>query len=430
MATVAEALKPLVTSLLGRSDLPLAVECWDGSKIGASDAETRLLIKSPMALRRLMWSPNELGLGRAYVAGDINIEGDVFAALSLRDHLAPSDQHVSLKLKRRSYLALVRAARRLKALGPPPPAPEQEARLRGRLHTKGRDAEAVTHHYNVSNDFYRLMLGQTMTYSCAYFERDDMTLEEAQEAKYELISRKLGLHSGQRLLDVGCGWGGMVIHAAKNHGVSAVGVTLSDKQAELAEKRVAEEGLADRIDIRLQDYRDVNDGPFDAISSIGMFEHVGMNQLERYFSKLRELLAPVGRLLNHAISRPDPSRPGFDKKSFIARYVFPDGELQEVGRVTTAMHDQHFEVRDVESLREHYARTLRRWVANLEGHWERAVSLVGPERARIWRLYTAGSALSFEAGRINVHQVLGIKPGRDGASGMPGTRAPFLRTGG
>jgi cyclopropane-fatty-acyl-phospholipid synthase len=218
----------------------------------------------------------------------------------------------------------------------------------------------------------------------------------------------------------------MVIHAAKHHGVSAVGITISKEQAELAEKRVAEEGFTDRIEIRLQDYRDVQDGPFDAISSIGMFEHVGLSRLGVYFSKLRDLLKPAGRLLNHAISRPDTGRRSFGKRSFIARYVFPDGELQEVGGVASAMHKQGIEVRDVESLREHYAKTLRAWVGNLERNWKEAVALAGPERARIWRLYTAGSALSFEASRISIHQVLGVVPRSDGTSGMPKTRLGWL----
>jgi cyclopropane-fatty-acyl-phospholipid synthase len=425
MTTVAEVIEPLIAALAG-PDLPVAIECWDGSVVGDRDSPSRIVVKSPIALRRLLWAPHELGLSRAYVAGEIDIEGDIFRALSIRDLIAPSTKHVSLKLGRRGYIELLRSAKRLGALGLPPARPPQEVRLRGRLHSKGRDTQAVTHHYNVSNDFYRLMLGPTMTYSCAYFESDDVTLDEAQEAKYELICRKLGLTGGKRLLDVGCGWGGMVLHAVKHHGVTAVGITISNEQAELAEKRVANEGLRDRIEIRLQDYRDVADGPFDAISSIGMFEHVGLSQLGRYFSKLYELLAPAGRLLNHAISRPDPSTSGFDRKSFIYRYVFPDGELQEVGGVVTAMHHSGLEVRDVESLREHYAKTLRHWVANLERSWKRAVDLVGAERARIWRLYTAGSALAFEAGRINIHQVLGIKPASSGQSRMPATRLNWV----
>ncbi|MGH2808580.1 MAG: class I SAM-dependent methyltransferase, partial [Actinomycetota bacterium] len=288
-----------------------------------------------------------------------------------------------------------------------------------------RDADAIRHHYDVSNDFYALFLGSSMTYSCAYFTSDSVALDEAQKAKYELVCRKLGLEPGMRLLDVGCGWGGLVMHAARVHEVSAVGITISRNQAELAEKRVAEAGLADRVQIRLQDYRDIHDGPFDAISSIGMFEHVGLAQFERYFTRLRELLRPRGRLLNHAISRPHPSKASFDPDSFIARYVFPDGELHEVGAVVTIMQKLGLEVRDVQSLREHYAHTLRTWVANLEARWERASELAGAARARVWRLYIAASADAFEAGRISVHQVLGVLPDRDGGSGMPPTRAAW-----
>ena len=264
-----------------------------------------------------------------------------------------------------------------------------------------------------------------MTYSCAYFAGESATLEQAQSAKHELVCRKLGLRSGMRILDVGCGWGEMAIHAARHHAVRVLGVTLSRPQAELAAKRVADAGLSDRVTIRIQDYRDVRDGPFDAIASIGMFEHVGRAKSHDYFRSLVRLLEPGGRLLNHAISKPF-GRSSFARDSFISRYVFPDGELQEVGSVISAMQEVGFEVRDVESLREHYARTLRSWVGNLQGNWEAACDLVGAARARVWRLYMAGSALMFEAGRINVHQVLGVRPGQSGSSGMPATRAELV----
>jgi cyclopropane-fatty-acyl-phospholipid synthase len=424
MATVAETLEPLVRGLLGDSP-PVAFECWDESRFGPADAPATIIIRSPDALRRLAWSPNELGLGRAYVAGEIDIRGDVFAVLAMRDLLAEPNRHLQLSLGFKGWLRVVSAARRVGGLGFPPAPPLQEARLRGPLHSRKRDAAAISHHYDVGNDFYRHVLGETMTYSCAYFPTADASLEDAQIAKYELISRKLGLAEGMRLLDVGCGWGGMVIHAANRYGVRAVGITLSHEQAELASKRVAEAGCAERVEIRLQDYRDVADGPFDMISSIGMFEHVGMTQLGRYFESLGALLTPGGRLLNHAISRP-PGPPRFDKHSFIARYVFPDGELHEVGRVVSAMQEHGFEVRDVESLREHYALTLRAWVANLEAHWDEAVALAGAARARIWRLYMAGAAVNFEAGRTSVHQVLGVKPEERGSSNMPLTRGAFV----
>jgi cyclopropane-fatty-acyl-phospholipid synthase len=269
------------------------------------------------------------------------------------------------------------------------------------------------------------VLGPTITYSCAYFASEEMSLDEAQEAKYELVCRKLGLGPDMRLLDVGCGWGGMVLHAAREHGVRAVGVTLSRQQHELAQKRIAEAGLADRVEVRFQDYRDIDDGPYDAISSIGMFEHVGVSRLNEYFADLYALLVPEGRLLNHAISRP-PGPSAFDKHSFIERYVFPDGELHEVGSVVSAIQNNGFEARDVESLREHYARTLRHWVTNLETKWDDAVAAAGEARARVWRLYMAGSAMNFEAGRTNIHQVLAVKPDPSGRSGMPSTRRDWL----
>jgi cyclopropane-fatty-acyl-phospholipid synthase len=297
--------------------------------------------------------------------------------------------------------------------------------LRGALHSPSRDASAISHHYDVSNDFYRLFLGETLTYSCAYFASSDLSLDEAQLAKYDLICRKLGLAPGMRILDVGCGWGGMVMHAAERYGVSAVGITLSANQAELATKRVADAGLTSKVEIRRADYRDVHDGPYDAISSIGMFEHVGMSRLGTYLSVTEGLLAPSGRLLNHGISRP-PGPPALRRSSFISRYVFPDGELHEVGSVVSAIQSAGLEVRDVESLREHYARTLRLWVANLEANWPHAVALAGLNRARVWRLYMAGSALQFEAARTSIHQVLAVKTDPRGQSGMPMTRSELL----
>lgn len=391
-------------------DLPVAIELFDGTTIGPPAAPARIVLRSRDALRRIVTAPGELGFGRAYVTGEIDVEGDIFAALSLHERLSSS------RLGPRDWLALVRlvGATGLRPL--PPPA--EEARLRGRLHSRRRDAAAISHHYDVGNDFYRLVLGPSLTYSCALFDRPTLTLEEAQTAKHELISAKLGLEPGMRLLDVGCGWGGMLLHAAEHHGVSAVGVTLSAPQAELARRRVGEAGLADRVDVRLSDYRDLEGESFDAISSIGMFEHVGLSQLQAYFDRLFGLLRPGGRLLNHGISRPYRERATRRRKSFVYRYVFPDGELHEVGTVVSAAQRAGFEARHLESLREHYALTLRAWVRNLEQGWDEAVAAVGAARARIWRLYMAGSALGFEAGRIQVHQLLAVRA-ESGQSGMP-----------
>jgi len=419
---VAAVMEPLVRRLLGGS-LPLALRCWDGSTIGPSDAPATIVLRSPDALRRLLYAPNEIGLVRAYVAGELDLEGDVFALLQVRDLLGRHDEHVDLDFGLRSTLELFRAARRLDVLGPPLAPPPEEVRLGGRRHSRARDARAVSHHYDVGNAFYRLFLGKSLTYSCAYWDSPDANLDDAQRAKYELICRKLGLRPGMRLLDVGCGWGGMVIHAAEHHGVSAVGVTVSREQQRLATDRVEAAGLSHRVEIRDQDYRQVADGPYDAISSIGMFEHVGMEQAREYFGDLRSLLRPEGRLLNHAITRTEPaSKPSIDRKSFVGRYVFPDSALIEVGSAISAMQETGFEVRDVESLREHYARTLRAWVDNLEAHWDEAQRLVGSPRARIWRLYLAGSAVGFEQNRISVHQVLAVRPTTTGESAMPATR--------
>jgi cyclopropane-fatty-acyl-phospholipid synthase len=457
--TAAQALAPLVHAVLGES-LPVEVRFWDGSHLGTTDGPATIVMRSPDALRRILWSPNEVGFARAFVTGDADIEGDLLAAIRAVFQAAPQDLLIGTRTVTRTLLA----AARLGVLGPPPARPAEEARLRGGRHSRERDAAAISHHYDVGNEFYRLILGESMTYSCARFVRPDATLEEAQAAKYDLICRKLGLHEGMRLLDVGCGWGGMVMHAASRYRVAAVGITLSEQQYDLARKRVAEAGLSDSVEIRLQDYRDVGEGGgvggaggggaggggaggargggaggagaggaggggagserFDAISSIGMFEHVGKEQMAAYFSVLSGVLVPGGRILNHAISTPDGA--SFDRRSFTARYVFPDGELEDVADVVSAMEAVELEVRDVESLREHYALTLRQWVRNLDDNWDEAVSLVGVVRARIWRLYMAAAVVGFEMNETAIHQVLGVKTRADGTSGMPPTRVEMV----
>jgi len=405
---------PLLERLLS-SLLPIALRFWDGTSAGPPDAPVTAVIRSPDALRRLLYAPNELGLARAYVNGEVEIEGQTVDAVRVLMRAAPDD----LRLRWRTVASMVRAARALGFLGRPLPPPPEEARVHGWLHSRRRDAVAVTHHYDVGNDFYRLVLDETMTYSCARFTSPTLSLDEAQRAKHELICQKLGLREGMSLLDVGCGWGTMLLHAARRHGVRALGVTLSVPQAELAAKRVAEAGLANRVEVRVQDYRDLV-GRFDAVSSIGMFEHVGHRRAGDYFRVLAGVLAAGGRLLNQAISTPGGSRYG--RRSFISRYVFPDGELQDVSAVCAGMQAAGLEVRDVECLREHYALTLRRWVANLEEHWDEAVALVGERRARVWRLYMAGSIVRFEENKISLHQVLAVKPD-DGTSGLPLARS-------
>ncbi|HEY8655039.1 MAG TPA: cyclopropane-fatty-acyl-phospholipid synthase family protein [Dermatophilaceae bacterium] len=434
--SVVDFVGPLVRAGLG-ADVPFRVRCWDGSELGAPDAPVQLTFTSPRALRRVLWAPNQLGFARAYVSGDVLIDGDLMAGLSALERIADPELGPGVVINMSTRRALVLAALRLGVVGPPPRPPAEEAKLGGLRHSRNRDAQAIAHHYDVGNEFYELVLGPSMTYSCAYFEREHgpvsgassgpaFGLEEAQQAKNDLVARKLGLKPGMRVLDIGCGWGAFVCNAARNYGVEVVGITLSQEQADHARRRAIDEGVGDRVEIRVQDYRDVHGGPFDAIASIGMAEHVGRAMLPTYSAELFGLLRPGGRLLNHAISRRPGELERFSRTSFIDRYVFPDGELQPMAAMVEALEDAGFEVRDVESLREHYALTLRAWVANLEANWDRAVELTSAGRARVWRLYMAGSALAFEGNRIGVNQVLAVRPDVRGVSGMPRSRASLL----
>jgi cyclopropane-fatty-acyl-phospholipid synthase len=422
--STADRLHGLLTDVLGR-ELGLRVRAWDGSESGPDDAPATVVLRSRRALRRVAWDPNELGLGRAYVAGDIDVDGDLYAALALAGVGRPLPEEAQLGWRERARAA--RTAATLGAIGRRPAPPPEEARLSGELHTRRRDRAAVSHHYDVGNDFYRHVLGASMVYSCAVWREPPSptySLSDAQRDKVDLVCRKLALAPGMRVLDVGCGWGSVLLHAAREYGVTGVGITLSTEQAELARKRVAEAGLGDRIEIRLQDYREVVDGPFDAISSIGMAEHVGEAMVREYAGILARLVRPGGRVLNHAIARRAGTRPS--KSSFIWRYVFPDGELLPLQTTVAALESAGLEVRDVEALREHYALTLREWVRNLEAHWAECVRLVGEGRARVWRVYMAGSALGFESGMIGVNQVLAVRPSDDGRSGLPLTREGLL----
>jgi cyclopropane-fatty-acyl-phospholipid synthase len=422
MADAALRLTALAEELLGEP-LPVRIRAWDGSESGPPGAPV-LVIRNRRALRRLLWKPGELGLARAWVAGELDIDGDLYETLDLMAGLL-WERGVDAKdtvhpIRNPKLRAAARSLLHLAGPWPPPPPPAEEVRRRtGPLHTKRRDKEAISHHYDVGNDFYELALGPSMVYSCAYWE-DDGSLEDAQRDKLDLVCRKLALKEGDRLLDVGCGWGSMAIHAAREYGAQVTGVTLSVEQAAYARKRIAEEGLTDRIEIRVQDYRDVRDGPYDAISSIGMAEHVGSVRYREYADDLYALLKPGGRLLNHQIARrPERDESAYHVDEFIDAYVFPDGELAPLGRTVATLEEAGFEARDVESIREHYALTLRRWVANLEKHWDRAVTMTSPGRARVWRLYMAASALSFEHNRIGVNQILVVRPMGDGSSRMP-----------
>jgi cyclopropane-fatty-acyl-phospholipid synthase len=413
--SIAEIVESVVTG-----PLPLRLVAYDGSALGPPDAPRALHLNTPRAAAYLATAPGELGLARAYVAGDLAVEGvhpgdpyDLLVDLS------------SVRFRRPTAAAAVEAARTLgvKGLTPPPPPP-QEALPRwrrvaeGLRHSTTRDAEAISHHYDVSNRFYEMVLGPSMTYTCACYPADKATLEEAQAHKYDLVCRKLGLEPGMRLLDVGCGWGGMVRFAAEHYGVQALGVTLSRRQAEWAKERIASDGLGHLAEVRFSDYRDISETAFDAISSIGLTEHIGKANLPSYFSFLAGRLRPQGRLLNHCITRPTTTEPN-QFGGFIDRYVFPDGELEGVGVIVSAMQDHGFEVRHEENLREHYAKTLAGWCANLAEHWDEAVAEVGPGRARVWALYMAGSRLGFERHTLELHQVLGVKVDAEGHNGMP-----------
>ena len=399
-------------------DAPVEFKAYDGSAAGTPGAPVRITVRTPVAVSYLAQAPGALGLARAYVSGHLDVDGDMYTALSRMLHA----QQVNISPAER--LRLLNELGGPKRLVPRIPPPPQEVRvnrrwLGGKRHSKQRDASAISHHYDVSNTFYEWVLGPSMAYTCACFPRPDATLEQAQAYKHDLVARKLGLRPGMRLLDVGCGWGGMVRHAAREYGVQALGVTLSKQQASWAQHAIREQGLSGLAEVRHLDYRDVTEGDFDAVSSIGLTEHIGKAQLPGYFSFLLGKLRPEGRLLNHCITRPDNLGPPRVAGGFINRYVFPDGELEGPGFLLSLMNDTGFEVRHEENLREHYAMTLAGWCANLDEHWDEAVAEVGEGTARVWRLYMAGSRLGFERNVVQLHQILGVKLGAEGQSGMP-----------
>jgi cyclopropane-fatty-acyl-phospholipid synthase len=401
--------------------LPIAFTAFDGSRAGASDPVTTIALRDPRALNYLATAPGELGLARAYVSGYLDVEGDIYTTLRL---LARETVGSLTPLERLSVLRELGP----KVLRPLPPPPEEvrPGLWWGLRHSLARDSRAISHHYDVSNRFYEWILGPTMAYTCSVYPRPDATLDEAQEEKVDLVCRKLDLQPGQRLLDIGCGWGTMVAHAAEHYGVKVLGVTLSRQQAEWGQKHLAERGLTDRAEIRFQDYRHVTETGFDAISSIGLTEHIGARNLPSYAAFLVRKLRPQGRLLNHCITRPTTGTSVKRTGGFINRYVFPDGELEGVGKIISVLQDSGLEVRHEENFREHYARTCLAWSKNLDAHWDEAVAEVGEGRARVWRLYLAGSSLGFDQRRIELHQVLAVKT-TDGRSDMPFVRQDFSR---
>lgn len=422
----------LITGLFGK-DLKrtFAVRLWNGEELPTGSAEVprfTLALTHPGSLRHMLVPPGEMTLAEAYLGGDFDIEGDIFAAMDLTgqlESLSPGD-----------WLKMARQVRSLPNTDPPEiyNSGRQRARLKGVRHSRARDQAAIAYHYDVGNDFYSLFLGHWMAYSCAYFTTHEADLDTAQAAKFEHICRKLRLKSGDRLLDIGCGWGGLLIYAAENYGVQALGITLSKPQVEYGQNWIQEAGLADYAQIEMRDYRDLAvKEPFDKIVSVGMFEHVGRSKLHEYFGSVWHALKPGGLFINHGIATQGHQAPNwfertfFQRGEFTQRYVFPDGELVPISDALTFAEEVGFEVRDLESLREHYALTLRHWVHNLEAHHDQAVQYKDERTYRTWRMYLAASAHGFESGRINVFQAL-LSKNRNGLAGLPLTRADLYAT--
>jgi cyclopropane-fatty-acyl-phospholipid synthase len=410
VAQVAEQLAKLLRTTAGLEP-PVRIRAWDGSEAGPDDpGGPVLVVRSRRALRQLLWRPGELGLARAYVTGDIDVEGDLVDGLRRAWSLARSQQTVVVSGRSKARAAL--KAARLGALGPPPKAPATEARLTGRLHTRLRDRAVIAHHYDLSNDFYRLLLDDHMAYSSAYFTREGQSLHEAQTAKLEMICRKVGLKPGMRLLDVGCGWGSLTLHAAQRYGVRATGITLSSQQRDFVVARADERGVASGVEVRLQDYRDLDAEatPFDAVASIEMGEHVGERLYPAYVGIMYRALKPGGKLLLQQMSRRADAAPGGG--AFIEAYIAPDMHMRPLWQTVRHLQDAGFEIRSVGAMREHYARTAQHWIATLDNRFDEFVALVGEEVARVWRLYLAGGMLAFEEGRMGVDQILAVKPDR------------------
>jgi cyclopropane-fatty-acyl-phospholipid synthase len=409
VAPVADRLAQLLRTTTG-VDSPVRIRAWDGSEAGPAGGPV-LVIRSRRALRRLLWRPGELGLARAYVTGDIDVDSDLADGLRRAWRLARARPGVAVSARGRAVAAL-RAAR-LGALGPPPRIPASEARLSGRLHTRRRDRAAIAHHYDLSNEFYRLLLDDHMAYSAAYFTGEDQSLHDAQTAKLDLICRKLDLKPGMQLLDVGCGWGSLLLHAAQHYRVRATGITLSAQQRDFVVARAQSRGLTDRLEVRLQDYRDFGDlagsrASFDAVASIEMGEHVGEQLYPDYVGILHRALYPGGRLLLQQMSRRADAAPGGG--AFIEAYIAPDMHMRPLWQTLRYLQDANFEILSVEGMREHYVRTAKHWLDTLENHFDEFVALQGEQVARVWRLYLAGGGLAFEEGRMGVDQILAVKP--------------------
>ncbi|MFD8011502.1 class I SAM-dependent methyltransferase [Streptomyces sp. NPDC058955] len=398
--------------------LPVRIRAWDGSQAGPADAPV-VILHSPTALRRLLWQPGELGLAEAYVTGDFDVEGDLAAALS---HAGRSVRGRTAARPGPAGMAAATAlAVGLGVVGPPPRRPDGRARPTGSLHSVARDRAGISHHYDLSNDFYALLLDETMAYSCAYWTRRDdpaYTLADAQRDKLDLICRKLDLGPGARLLDVGCGWGSLTLHAAREHKARVTAVTLSRAQYDHVTDRAAREGVADLVDVQLRHWRDIDGGGYDAAAAVEMGEHVGDAEYPAFAAKLHDALRPEGRLLVQQMSR-GAHAPGGG--AFIETYIAPDMHMRPVGRTVDVLEDAGLETRSVEALREHYATTIDAWRATLEERWNDFEALVGTTTARVWRLYLAGASLAFSERRMGVDQILAVRPTREGASAMPAT---------
>ena len=412
---IAEAIARLMPA-----GVPFRFTAYDGSAAGPEDSPFRVHLANARGLSYLLTAPGDLGVVRAYVSGDLTVEGvhpgDPYDLMLLLQH------EVGMSIPSPAEAFQIIRGLGWSHLRPPPPPPQEtlprwRRLLEGLRHSKSRDAEAIHHHYDVSNRFYELVLGSSMTYTCAVFPSEEASLEEAQFAKYDLVCRKLGLRPGMRLLDIGSGWGGMVRHAAEHYGVQVVGVTLSREQAAWAQDAIKRDGLDDVAEVRFGDYRDVQDTGFDAVSSIGLTEHIGVRNYPAYFAFMRDKLVPGGRLLNHCITRSDNT--STDTGAFIDRYVFPDGELTGSGRIISQMQNLGLEVRHEENLREHYALTLRGWCRNLVDNWDECVHEVGDGTAKVWGIYMAGSRRGFERNEIQLHQVLAVRTTPDGSYGFP-----------
>jgi cyclopropane-fatty-acyl-phospholipid synthase len=384
-------------------DRPFALRFWDGTGVEATEPGSPTFeLHSPQALAHVLRAPGELGIGRAYAAGLVDVD-DLDRGLRLVDTFEPPS--LTPRLQARLALAVLRAC----GITRPPRRPSSELRLRGARHTVARDRRAVRHHYDAGNEFFALFLDRSMTYSCAYFSGGAQTLEEAQEAKLELVCSKLRLREGERVLDVGCGWGSFAIHAASRHGVNVVGATLSEPQAQLARERVAAAGVADRVEIRVADYRELSGEPFDAISSIGMVEHVGDERIDLYASRLAGLLRPGGRLLNHGIAKL-MDLDTKDEGPFSERFVFPDGVPLPLSRIELALERTGLVTTHVEGLAGDYAETLGHWIERFESRYDEAVQIAGIERARVWRLYLRAARQGFQTGWASIYQVLAHRP--------------------